>query len=382
MESVRILCVDDEPRVLEGLSLHLHRKYDVVTAESGADGLSLIKNSGPFSVVLSDMRMPHMDGTEFLEGVRELAPDTIRMLLTGQADLQSTIDVVNKGQIFRFLTKPCPSLQLMSAFQAATEQYRLVMAERVLLEQTLHGSIKALTDILALSNPLAFGSATRIKQYASNLARHLGIGDWWQIEVAAMLSQLGSITLPESTAEKYYYGQELGNDEIKMIQRLPRVTHDLLGNIPRLETVCEILANQFRDCENSTGEDDVIYKSHVLKIAVDFDYLVNTGSTEQDAIDSMHGRKSCYDCDILEAFAYLRGITNERETIREIQLWSIDLGMQLADDVTLDNGVVLATRGYEVTRGLIERIHNLHHRISSNKVRVVMSRYESGRSLG
>ena len=178
MKSVRILCVDDEPRVLEGLSLHLRRNYDVVTAESGADGLQAIKDKGPFAVALSDMRMPRMDGTAFLKAVRELAPDTVRMLLTGQADLQSTIDAVNKGQIFRFLTKPCPSQQLMGAFEAATEQYRLVMAERVLLEQTLHGSIKALTDILALSNPVAFGSATRIKKYAGDLARHLGIGDW------------------------------------------------------------------------------------------------------------------------------------------------------------------------------------------------------------
>ncbi len=376
MESVRILCVDDEPRVLEGLSLHLRRKYDVVTAESGADGLQAIKNNGPFAVVLSDMRMPRMDGTEFLKAVREFAPDTIRMLLTGQADLQSTIDAVNKGQIFRFLTKPCPSQQLMGAFEAATEQYRLVMAERVLLEQTLHGSIKALTDILALSNPVAFGSATRIKQYAGDLARHLGIGDWWQVEVAAMLSQLGSITLPESTAKKYYYGQELGNDEVQMIQKLPRITQDLLGNISRLETVREILANQFRDCDKSSGADDVIYKSQVLKIAVDFDHLVNTGSTEQDAIDSMHGKKSCYDCGVLEAFAYLRGITNERETIKEIQLWSIDRGMVLADDVTLDSGVVLASRGYEVTRGFIECIHNLQHRICSDKVRVIMPRDE------
>ena len=375
MKSVRILCVDDEPRVLEGLSLHLRRKYDVVTAESGADGLQAIKDKGPFAVVLSDMRMPRMDGTVFLKAVREMAPDTVRMLLTGQADLQSTIDAVNKGQIFRFLTKPCPSQQLMGAFEAATEQYRLVMAERVLLEQTLHGSIKALTDILALSNPVAFGSATRIKQYAGDLARHLGIGDWWQIEVAAMLSQLGSITLPEGTAKKYYYGQELDNDEIKMIQKLPRITQDLIGNIPRLETVCEILTNQFRDCDKSSGADDVIYKSQVLKIAVDFDQLVNTGSTEQDAIDRMHGKKSCYDCKILEAFAYLRGVTNERETIREIRLWSINLGMVLVDDVTLDSGVVLATRGYEVNEGFIECIHNLKHRISSDKVRVVMPQH-------
>ena len=374
MKSEKILCVDDEPKVLEGLQLNLRRHYKVYTAENGVLGLLAIEHNGPFSVVLSDMRMPGMNGADFLEKVREVSRDTVRMLLTGQADLQSTIDAVNKGQIFWFLTKPCDSRHLLDAIDAAVKQYQLFMAERVLLEQTLHGSISALSDTLSLSNPLAFGSASRIKQYASDLARHLKTEDRWQIEVAAMLSQLGSITLPEETAKKYHYGEELRDDEAEMIRRMPHVTLDLLSNIPRLEPVSDILAGQSKLTGNDSANRDFRRNSQILRIAVDFDHLVTIKNSEQLAIDSMCSSEGCYDPDLLEVFAQLRGITNEQKITKEIQLWSLDVGMVLAADVTLDNGVVLATRGYEVTRGFIERVQNFRQRLSSEKLTVIMSR--------
>jgi len=240
----RVLCVDDEPRVLEGLALQLRRGYEVSGAPSGEAGLALLASDGPFAVVLSDMRMPQMDGASFLAQVRRKAPDTVRMLLTGHADMQAAIAAVNEGQIFRFLTKPCPPEQLRHSFEAATEQYRLVTAERVLLEQTLHGSVKALTEILAMTNPAAFGRATRIKKHVGQIANALGLEDRWQVEVAAMLSQLGLITLPDETAEKLHKGQKLSAEEVAMLARVLSVSAELLANIPRLEGVCELLAKR------------------------------------------------------------------------------------------------------------------------------------------
>ena len=94
---VRVLCVDDEPRILEGLENHLAMHYEVHFATSGAKGLQLLQSDGPFSVVISDMRMPEMDGASFLQQVRHQSPDSTRMLLTGQSDLESAITAVNKG---------------------------------------------------------------------------------------------------------------------------------------------------------------------------------------------------------------------------------------------------------------------------------------------
>jgi DNA-binding NtrC family response regulator len=168
----RVLCVDDEPNVLEGLRRQLRRHFSVATANGGILALEVLEREGPFAVVVSDMRMPEMDGAAFLGRVREQAADTVRVLLTGQADLDATIAAVNEANIFRFLTKPCPTESLITALNAAVEQHRLIMAERVLLEQTLHGSVKALTDILGLANPTAFGRAARAKKYVGDAVRY------------------------------------------------------------------------------------------------------------------------------------------------------------------------------------------------------------------
>jgi response regulator RpfG family c-di-GMP phosphodiesterase len=368
----KVLCVDDEPQVLEGLALQLRRGYEVHTATRGARGLEVLGQHGPFAVVLSDMRMPAMNGAAFLSRVRQQAPDTVRMLLTGHADLQAAIAAVNDGQVFRFLTKPCPPDQLRLSFEAATEQHRLVTAERVLLEHTLHGSIKALTDILALTNPVAFGRATRIKKHVSEIAEELGMPDRWQVEVAAMLSQLGSISLPEETAEKYYYGQDLSTEERAMVSRMPKVTDTLLSNIPRLEQVREILAAQHKSFNVGRHREETPLGALILKIAIEFDELESRGFSIQLALDTMRGREDAYDPTILESFVRLKGAATKRQEIKEISLCAVRVGMVFAEDVRTKTGVLLVTRGYEVTPSFIERARNFREDFVNELVRVVV----------
>ena len=100
----KILCVDDESSALEGYQRILHGQFEVSTAVSGAQGLAILQKWGPFAVVISDMRMPGMNGAEFLALVRERAPETVRMLLTGYSDMNAAIDAVNRGRILQFLT--------------------------------------------------------------------------------------------------------------------------------------------------------------------------------------------------------------------------------------------------------------------------------------
>ena len=138
-EPTNILCVDDEPRVLEGLALALRKDYRVHTASSGEEGLQKLKEVKGIAVVVSDMRMPVMDGATFLKRVMRNHPEITRMLLTGEPGRDAAVQAVNEGQIFRFLTKPCPPEQLKTALEAAVIQHRLITAERVLLEETLIG---------------------------------------------------------------------------------------------------------------------------------------------------------------------------------------------------------------------------------------------------
>jgi len=126
----RLLLVDDEQQVLEGLALHLRRKYDVVTRTSGASALEAMAG-GAFAAVISDLRMPHMSGVELLAEVRHRAPDTTRVLLTGYADVASAISAVNDAGVHCFLTKPCPPAQLARALEEALASASAARSEAV-----------------------------------------------------------------------------------------------------------------------------------------------------------------------------------------------------------------------------------------------------------
>ena len=373
----RILCVDDEPNVLEGLALHLRRRYDVSTAESGSAGLKLIEAGPPFAVVMSDMRMPGMDGAEFLSRVRKAAPQTVRLLLTGQAEMKSAIAAINQGQIFRFLTKPCPPVDLLAAFEAAHEQHRLLTAERVLLEQTLHGSIKTLVDVLALTSPAAFGRANRLKTRVSELAQKLALSERWQAEVAAMLSELGSITLPPEVLERIHSGLTLSEAEQKMANRVPEVTDQLLHNIPRLEPVRAILARAAKpgSASEPLSEDPakrlVELGARLLHVAFDFDVLEVQGNAPSGCIDIMRGRKDRYNPAMLDAFASLFGSGNAAaEQVRELPLSALKLGMVLMEDLRLTSGALLCARGYEVNASFLERAQNFRAGSLKEPIRV------------
>ena len=118
----RILCVDDEPNLLAGLANTLRRRFDVTTAANGPDALRIVADAGPFDVIVSDYRMPGMDGAEFLRRARQLAPTTVPVLLTGHATLEGAIAAVNEGRVFRILLKPCPPEILIGAIDEAVAQ--------------------------------------------------------------------------------------------------------------------------------------------------------------------------------------------------------------------------------------------------------------------
>lgn len=360
----KILCVDDEPLVLEGLTRHFRRRYDVLAATSAAAGLELLRQNEDVAVVISDMRMPGMDGAGFLSHARQIAPQAIRMLLTGQSDLSAAIAAVNEGQIFRFLAKPCSPAALIFAVAAAVQQHRLVTGERVLLEQTLHGSIKALTDVLALANPLAFGRASRIKDLVSELAERVGMTERWQCEVAAMLSQLGSITLPTETVEKLLHGRPLTATEQESVDKLPAETEKLLANIPRLEVVRGILSTYRTPCDpawtSHDRESELIRQgAHLLRVAFDFDTLELQGNTAAAAVAALRRQSNLYDGQVLAALERIREARTEPGALCEVHVSALKVGMILAEDVKLRTGALLAARGYTVTPSFIGRVRNL-----------------------
>ena len=203
----KILFVDDDPSILSAFMRLLRHEalvrdypsltpFVVETAPGGRDALAAMRGRGPYAVIVSDLRMPEMDGVQLLEDARTVSPSSVRILLTGQGDIETAIEAVNRGGLFRFLTKPCPPEVLVGALDAALTQYPLLItAERQLLDETLAGSVKVLTEVLSLVNPTAFSRALRIRRIVQHISERLALADAWQLELASLLSQIGYLTL-------------------------------------------------------------------------------------------------------------------------------------------------------------------------------------------
>jgi response regulator RpfG family c-di-GMP phosphodiesterase len=349
----RILCVDDEERVLAGIRVILRQSFDVVLETRPRAALERIQGGESFAVVISDMRMPEMNGAELLAGIRAAAPDTVRLLLTGFAEVDAAVAAINDGQVFRFLVKPCPPPQLREACRAALRQHELVTGERVLLEQTLRGAIATLTELLAIASPKAFGRAQRIKRMAAALARRVGHPEPWSVEVAAMLSQMGQITLDEGLIQKLYRGQPLDAAEQAQVDRLPTMVDGLLANIPRMEPIRAMVLGAHRP--QPATDEAVRVGASILDVVLRFDALAIPGGNPSEAVAKVRAERPKLDANLAAALEATVAELYEAGIVR-LRVTDLRPGMVLASDVVTVAGALLLTRGQEVTETLVERL--------------------------
>jgi response regulator RpfG family c-di-GMP phosphodiesterase len=359
-----ILFVDDDSNLLEGYKRQLRKRFQMVTALGGREGLEIVDTRGPFAVIVSDMRMPEMDGVQFLAEIRKRHPDSVRIMLTGNADLQTAVEAVNEGNIFRFLTKPCSSDTITKALKAGLEQYRLINTERELLENTLRASVNVLTEILSLVNPTAFSQASRTKNYVKHIAKKMNLPRLWQYEVASMLSQIGCVTLPQVVLNKIYGRRELTYIEKKMYSSHPKVGCKLLANIPRLEQIAQMIEGQqipfkeYPEADNPTEEElAVTVGAQMLRIAIDFDRLVARAVSPKGALSALRKRKGEYNTKLLDTLDDFEGNTVNVE-IKEVEVRELEIGMVTNGHIKSKKGTLLVPMGHEITYTVLERLRN------------------------
>lgn len=359
--SGKILLVDDEEMILSGFQRNLRKQFELETALGPLEGLEKIRTGGPFAVVVSDLKMPGMDGIQFLTRVREMSANTIRIMLTGYADLEASMAAVNSGQVFRFLTKPCPPESLAVTLNAALDQHRLVMAEKTLLEKTLRGCIEVLSETIALVNPEAFGRAARIKRYVREIAKQIDPKGVWRFELAAMLSQLGCITLPEEALRKLANDEELSPEEKQLYEMYPLIGRDLLSKIPRMAEVANMIAYQEKHFDgtgvprDSLKGDQIPLGARILKVALDFDLELSRLKEKGKAFLALEGRSERYDPEVLYYLECLLGV-EARFVPKSLPLKELREGMTLNQDVKTKSGLMLARKSLEITPALMARL--------------------------
>jgi FixJ family two-component response regulator len=352
----RILFVDDDPRVLQAFERQFYKRFEIRTAIGPDLGLQTLANDGPFATVVSDLRMPGMNGIEFLTRVRQASPDTVRVMLTGDADLSAAMAAVNEGKIFQFLTKPCPSEMLTRTLESALEQHRLITAERELLENTLRGSIGVLSEILGLVNPQAFSRAQRIRRYVQHIVETLNLPDRWQYELAAMLSQIGCVTVPADTLDKFYKQQPLSLAEQQILSQQNAVGHNLLAKIPRLESVAQMVAEQATPWDEPSEVDVVKTGAQLLKVASDCDEQVMHGIPLTVVLAKMSENLD-YRPMFVAALQKLQMDEAKSET-RWLKLTQMKPGMIVGAGIYSQTGLLLLAKGQEITDSAMARLNS------------------------
>ncbi len=315
-----ILCVDDEPNILSALKrLFRSAGYQIHTAQSGKDGLWVLEENA-VDVVISDMRMPEMDGAAFLEKVTQRWPNTVRILLTGQADLTSTVNAVNKGGIYRYVSKPWEDNDLKLTIKSGLETKYLEQERRRLekltyqqneqlmelnsrledkvtertneLEQAMgfldaaHNSlkesyalaIKVFANLIEAREPGLAGHARRVGDLSQRFAMHIGMGehDAQDILYAGILHDIGKIALRDELLVKPI--ESLSATELDEVSKHPVIAQGVLMALDPLQGAGNIIHSHHERYDGSgypgrLAGDAIPVGARVLSIVNDYDSL-------------------------------------------------------------------------------------------------------------
>lgn len=362
--------VDDEPRVLDGVRRNLTSHFTLEVALGGDEGLAILDRNrhsdNPFAVVVSDMMMPQMNGAQFLANAHEINPDAVLMILSGQADLPSTIAAVNNSNLFRFIAKPCSPHGLRTAIDDALRQYQLIHAERELLHKTLAGAVDVLSQLLSLGNPDAFSRTTRTSRITDAIAKTLRLGHVWELRAAAKLSQIGLVAVPPHIIESVENSGNPTPDELAMYATHPQVAHDLLIRIPRMERVARWIAQQNTDGGQPATDDEEALCIDVLAVATKF--VTARQSSEEPATTARRITGTCrHRPDVIDAALHAATHNALEGDTRELPVRDLRLGMTFQHDVLATSGVVLVRRGDVVTDAVKIRLANFSSSVGVNE---------------
>lgn len=406
-----LLFVDDEPNILAAMRrLFRPLGYRIFIAEGGAQGLEVIA-SEKIDLVISDMRMPEMDGAQFLEQVRLRSPESTRILLTGYADMASTIDAINKGQIYRYIAKPWEDNDIVLTVRHALERKQLerekerlealtqrqneelkdlnanledkVKARTEELRQTMgfldiaHEKLKKsfFTSILVFSNLLELregamaGHSRRVADIARKLALRLGMGEAeaQDVMVAGLLHDIGKIGLPDNLLHKPF--SMLAGEEYSAVAKHPIVGQTALMALEQLNGAASLIRSHHERLDGKGYPDGLAgmaipLGARVLVVANDYDavqlgHLLSKRLNAQDALTFIkEGRGNRYDPQVVDAFIKMMGGTGEVAKVREVALRPANLknGMVLTRDIISKNGFLMLARDYLLDDTLIEQL--------------------------
>ncbi len=364
----KLLFVDDEESLLVFYRNVFAAESEVVTATSAAEAFDILRQDDSFSVVTTDLNMPEIDGLDFLKKLKELSPHSVRMMLTGYASRDTAIAAVNEADVFKLLTKPISLSELKKAIRDAERKFEIDRAERVLLENTVNGSVSILVEVLAMANPVVFGRATERRRIATRICQALGITDTWEAETAALLGNIGMLSLPQDVMSRITQGDAPLESDMAHIHNQVDVGANLVRQVPRLDCVAEAIALQYKNFDGSGyPEDQRIHGTalplgaRILRLINEQQILLSQGHEGEQVLEMLRGNTRHFDGKVLAALETVNEEDEEHHTITNVSLDVLPEGAELAHDIYNIDDVLLVRAGVIVSDYLLQRLRNFAH---------------------
>lgn len=406
-----LLLVDDEPNILSALKrLTRHEPWRIVTANSGQEALDLLVTETP-ALIVSDMRMPGMSGADLLAQARECRPDALRLLLTGHADVQSTIQAINDGAVYRYLTKPWDDVAMLTTLRDAMEMQRL-RQETLRLEALTHAqnaelkalntelearvtertsalqqavasleqthdklkrsyltTIKVFSNLIELREGKQAGHSRRVADLARRLAKQLGCSDLEtnDIFLAGLLHDIGKIGLPDTVTQKPF--SSLTPEERSIYVRHAAQAQTALMALEHLNAVGSLIRSHHERFDglgypdNLEGE-TIPLGARILAVANDYEELQD-GSLQPARLEADAAAETIYraagkryDPQVTDALHTVLSAHKPVHDVIEQALRPHQLlpGMHLTQDLTSHDGVLLLARDHELDERIIAQI--------------------------
>jgi len=361
----RVLVVDDEPLNQELIeAMLLPTGVDVDLADDGQDCLDQVWRNPPDTILL-DVMMPGLNGYEVCRRLKSNArtKHIPVVMVTALRDVEHRVAALEAGAD-DFLSKPVDKLELRTRVRSCLRVKAARDAERRLLDDTLNGAIRTLTEIVSATNQPAFADALALRKLVSEVAKLLALSNRWEVELAAMLAPIGTVTLPPSVREAATKHKRLKASELAMLQQVPQVSQELVARIPRLHNVAAIIANLapsyfgWQGTRSTRSERPM--GTRVLELCRDLRHAERTG---QDRLVALRRLREADDADQELIDALLEAIPEARrgavqEVTLQVGIGHLRNGDTLKCDVVSGDGRMLISSGHEVTELVRRRLVN------------------------
>ena len=351
----RILIVDDTPSNIRVLNDILKGQYHVSVATNGLTALEISNSEHCPDLILLDIMMPDMDGYEVCKELKasKMTSKIPIIFVTAMGKTEDESRGFELGCV-DYITKPISPSIVLARIETHLELKNAKNRVDQLLSKTLLGSIKMMSDIVSMMNPLAFSQSSRLKKYASPIGQNLRLPGIWRLEIAVTLSQIGTILIPNHILTKVRNGKLLTVGEQQLLNTHPSIAKELISNIPSLETVAQIIEKQ-RDNPPDTNFKTwnfVVICSQILKLIYDYDKLIMSGRSQADSFSILHQQKENYSKELLNILATTENAKPENISMM-LNLKDLREGMVLLEDVICDSDVVLVGKYTEISENIL-----------------------------